>query len=82
MLSSTVEDGALSLTLGRTRPFSQYQDSVIGERIEVYAVSCSFMQSPICYTCPNVANTEADRAGCPVRVELQISICDAGFHFL
>ena len=57
-LFSTVEDGALSLTLGRMRAFSQYQDSVIGEKIEGYAVSCSFMQSPICYTFPNVANTE------------------------
>ena len=48
-LSSTVEDGPLSLTLQRTRPFSQYQDSVIGERIEVYTASCSFMQSSLCY---------------------------------
>ena len=35
--SSTVEDGALSLSLRRTWPFAQYQDLVIGERIEVYA---------------------------------------------
>ena len=37
--SSTVEDGALSLSLRRTQPFAQCQDSVIGERIEVY-VNC------------------------------------------
>ena len=33
--SSTVEDGALSLSLRRTRPFAQYQDLVMGEKIEV-----------------------------------------------
>ena len=36
-LSSTVEDSALNLSLRRTWPFSQYQDTVIRERIEVYA---------------------------------------------
>ena len=41
-ISSTVEDGALSLSLRiRTRPFAEYQDSVMGARIEVYIIrSC------------------------------------------
>ena len=34
--SSTVEDGALSLSFQRKRPFAQHEDSVIGEAIEVY----------------------------------------------
>ena len=40
--SSTVEDGALSLILRKTRSFAQYQDSVTGERIEVYVNCCNY----------------------------------------
>ena len=35
-LSSTVENGALSLIFRRTRSFAWCRDSVIGERFEVY----------------------------------------------